>query len=265
MLPRVLLIFSTTVEQMTPTGQHLQLEILSPHKSLFKILIWIKSSYSSPLSLTPSRSHLESVPYPCLAGHDSAVTSQWSYSAALPLTRAVWLSVRATLKPPKLINSTDNKPPCSGKAARSAKMCTYLHNTKREYSDVKLQYQQKVRYKIKRFNLKSWHKIINTTWYKMYDWVERYEPSWNYFDDDFIYFGRCSNLVINSWMTSVDRNTRIMCPRSWMTSMLSYLVNIRLVHNNNKLTNITLWLCCDVLPPIKIVKCFHFFRLKILS
>lgn len=129
MLPRVLLIFSMTVEQMTPTGQHLQLEILSSHKSLFKILIWIKSSYSSPLSLTPSGSHLESVPYPCLAGHDSAVTSQWLYSEILPLTRAVWLSAPATLKPPKLINSTNNKSRCSVKAARSAKMCTYLHNS----------------------------------------------------------------------------------------------------------------------------------------
>lgn len=125
--PRVLLIFSTTTEQMTPTGQHLELEILYPHKSLFKILIWIKSSYSSPLSLTPSSSHLESVPYPCLAGHDSAVAPQWLCSAMLPPhTCCMVICIRATLKPPKLINSTNNKPPCSGKAARSAKMHTYL-------------------------------------------------------------------------------------------------------------------------------------------
>jgi len=55
--------FPMAIQQMTPTDSILLLEIFFPYKSLFKILIWIKSPYILLLYLTPSSRHLESFPY----------------------------------------------------------------------------------------------------------------------------------------------------------------------------------------------------------
>lgn len=57
-------IFPLAIQQMTPKDSILQWEIFFPYKSLFKILIWIKSPYILLLYLTPSSCHLESFPYP---------------------------------------------------------------------------------------------------------------------------------------------------------------------------------------------------------
>jgi len=94
--------FPMAIQQMTHTDSILLLEIFFPYKSLFKILIWIKSPYILLLYLTPSSRHLESFPCPY---RQLQLRCRLTMVVYFQVTSHVLCSIVPTKpQPPKIIN-----------------------------------------------------------------------------------------------------------------------------------------------------------------